>query len=89
MSALCVIDGVPATMGNLCSSCATSLHTTVLSVPRLLRANYHFCVVPGAMKAEAVTHMLRDEISVRCPASALRTCENAVLYLDADSGARW
>lgn len=60
-----------------------------LTVPRLLRAKYHFCVVPGAMKAEAVTHMLRDEISVRCPASALRACERAVLYLDADSGARW
>ena len=60
-----------------------------LTVPRLLRAKYHFCVVPGAMKADAVTHMLRDEISVRCPASALRTCENAVLYLDADSGANW
>ena len=64
-------------------------YALTLTVPRLLRANYHFCVVPGAMKAEAVTHMLRDEISVRCPASALRTCENAVLYLDADSGARW
>lgn len=60
-----------------------------LTVPRLLRAKYHFCVVPGAMKADAVTHMLRDEISVRCPASALRTCEHAVLYLDAESGARW
>ena len=37
MSALCDIDQRPATMGNLCSSCVTSLHTTVLSMPRLLR----------------------------------------------------
>lgn len=64
-------------------------YALTLTVPRLLRAKYHFCVVPGSMKANAVMHMLRDEISVSCPASALRTCENAVLYLDKDSGARW
>lgn len=36
MSALCVVDGAPATMGNLCSSCVTTLHAKVLEVPRLL-----------------------------------------------------
>ena len=36
MSALCVIDEVPATVGNLCTGCVTKLHTTVLQVPRLL-----------------------------------------------------
>lgn len=36
MSALCVIDQVPATVGNLCTACMTTLHTTVLQVPRLL-----------------------------------------------------
>lgn len=36
MSALCVIDQVPATVGNLCTGCVTKLHTTVLQVPRLL-----------------------------------------------------
>lgn len=36
MSALCVMDGVPATMGNLCSACVTTLHAKVLEVPRLL-----------------------------------------------------
>ncbi|MBS6030889.1 hypothetical protein AABM36_08385 [Kocuria sp. KSNUG] len=37
MSALCVVDGAPATMGNLCTQCVTALHTAVLEVPRLLR----------------------------------------------------
>lgn len=36
MSAFCVIDQVPATVGNLCTGCVTKLHTTVLQVPRLL-----------------------------------------------------
>lgn len=36
MSALCVIDQVPATVGNLCTGCVTKLHATVLQVPRLL-----------------------------------------------------
>lgn len=65
------------------------LNAITLTVPRLLRARHHFCVVPGAMKAEAVANMLHGAISERCPASALRTCEHAVLYLDMDSGARW
>lgn len=36
MSALCVVDQVPATVGNLCTGCVTKLHATVLQVPRLL-----------------------------------------------------
>lgn len=36
MSALCVVDAVPATMGNLCSACVATLHAKVLEVPRLL-----------------------------------------------------
>ena len=37
MSTLCLVDGAPATVGNLCTECVRSLHTTVLEVPRLLR----------------------------------------------------
>lgn len=60
-----------------------------LTVPRLMRAKYHFCIVPGSTKTDAVHDMLHGEISERCPASILRRAENAVLYLDPDSAERW
>lgn len=60
-----------------------------LSVPRLMRAARHFCMVPGSTKAGAVTQMLYGEIAESCPASVLRNDADAVLYLDSESGARW
>lgn len=58
-----------------------------LTVPALMRAKYHFCMVPTAFKANAVRNMIYGEISEKCPATILRTSENAVLYLDDDSAA--
>lgn len=65
------------------------LTALTLTVPRLMRAKYHFCIVPGTTKTEAVHEMLHGEIAERCPASILRRAENAVLYLDPDSAERW
>ncbi len=56
-----------------------------LTVPRLLRADSLFCMVPGAHKASAVRASLCGPISTQCPASVLRTHANCTLYLDNES----
>lgn len=62
-------------------------HALTLTIPALLKANYMFCVVPAKNKANAVYRMLNEDISVKCPATILRTQNNVVLYLDNDSSA--
>ena len=59
-----------------------------LTIPALTAGNYMFCVVPAATKANAVNNTINGPISERCPASVLRTHENAILYCDSDSGAK-
>lgn len=59
-----------------------------LTVPRLLRADRLFCVVPGAAKREAVERALSDPVSADHPATALRTHPDVTLYLDAESAPR-
>jgi glucosamine-6-phosphate deaminase len=56
-----------------------------LTVPALMRAKYLSVVVPGIRKAEAVRETINGDISTKCPATVLRTHENAVLFLDKDS----
>lgn len=56
-----------------------------LTVPMLASANYHFCIVPSKTKAEAVNNTINGPIDVSCPASILRTCSKATLYLDNES----
>ena len=60
-------------------------HAMTLTVPALVRAPYLFCIVPAPTKANAVCETLNGTIDEHCPASILRTRENAILYLDADS----
>ena len=62
-------------------------HAITLTVPTLMRAAYHFCIVPAATKAQAVYNTLTGEISESCPASILRTQNSAILYLDEKSSA--
>ncbi len=62
-------------------------HAMTLTVPTLVKAPYLFCIVPAATKAKAVHETLTGAIDEHCPASILRTHENAVLYLDQDSSA--
>ncbi|MEG2931334.1 MAG: 6-phosphogluconolactonase, partial [Ruthenibacterium sp.] len=57
-----------------------------LTVPALLNADYHFCIVPSEKKAQAVHDTFYQAISEKCPATILRKCENLVFYVDRDSG---
>jgi glucosamine-6-phosphate deaminase len=56
-----------------------------LTIPRLVNAGQLFCVVPGALKRDAVRATLHGPISTACPASVLREHPNCSLYLDAES----
>lgn len=58
-----------------------------LTIPAIVSAKYIFCIVPGKAKAEAVTKTIKGNVDESCPASILKTHDNAVLYIDKDSGA--
>lgn len=60
-------------------------HAITVTIPGLLTANYMFCMVPAANKAQAVYNTLNWEINKKCPATILRKKEGAILYLDRDS----
>jgi len=60
-------------------------HALTLTVPTLMAAKYHFCIVPAKTKAWAVRETLGGSIDEHCPATILRKCKNSVLYLDSDS----
>jgi glucosamine-6-phosphate deaminase len=58
-----------------------------VTIPALLRARRVLAVVPEARKAEPVAEALTGPVSVKCPASVLRTRDNVTLHLDRDSAA--
>lgn len=62
-------------------------YALTLTVPALMNADYHFCIVPAATKAAAVRETVYGPIGEKCPATSLRLCERAALYVDKDSGA--
>lgn len=62
-------------------------HAMTLTVPALVKAPYLFCIVPAKTKAKAVYSTINGDISEKCPASILRTHDNAILYLDEQSSA--
>lgn len=66
---------------------AVPTHAFTLTVPRLLDAGAHFCIVPSPAKAAAVARTLAGPIDERVPASVLRRASGVVLYLDEDSAA--
>lgn len=57
-----------------------------LTIPTLINPTFVFCTVPGQLKAMAVKNTVYGEITTLCPASILRNKENAILYVDRDSG---
>lgn len=61
-------------------------HALTLTIPALTAGKYIFCIVPGKTKTEAVTRTVRGKVEEACPASILREHDNAVLYVDTDSG---
>jgi glucosamine-6-phosphate deaminase len=56
-----------------------------VTVPALLRAATVLAIVPEARKAAAVRRALEGPVDASCPASALRRCPQAHLYLDPGS----
>lgn len=63
-------------------------HALTLTIPALMAGTYIFCMVPAKSKAEAVFNTVMSEITEKCPATILRTHENAILFTDSDSAAR-
>lgn len=76
-----VHDGCFATLDDV------PMYALTLTIPALAAAKYHFCVVPAATKANAVKNTVYGDINEKCPATILRTLDNAILYCDNDSGA--
>jgi glucosamine-6-phosphate deaminase len=60
-------------------------HAVTLTVPRLMRAECIFCVVPGPAKADAVAATFTEPVSTRWPSTILRTHPACTFYLDLDS----
>lgn len=63
-------------------------HALTLTIPALMRADYVFCMVPGANKADAVRHTLMDDITPSRPSTILRTHRQAILYIDNKSASK-
>jgi len=59
-----------------------------LTVPTLFGADYLFCTVPAATKAEAVYRTVNDDIDENLPATIMRKHKNAIMYCDCGSGAK-
>ncbi len=62
-------------------------HALTLTVPALMSARHLVCTVPGATKAEAVRAMINGPVGTHCPATALRSHADAVMFLDPESAA--
>lgn len=60
-------------------------HAITVTIPALLRARRVLAIVPEARKAPAVHAALTGPITTECPASILRTCAHAELFLDGQS----
>lgn len=58
-----------------------------LTVSRLMNAGKHFCIVPAKTKCVAVREAVYGALDEHCPASVLRICPDAMLFLDKDSAA--
>jgi len=61
-------------------------HALSVTIPGLMQAKHMFCSVPAATKADAVFHLINDSISTNCPATILKTHDDARLYADIDAG---
>ena len=74
-----VNDGCFATFDDVPS------HAITVTIPAFRQAGVLHCVVPNERKANAVKAALQGPVSEKCPASILRTHDNAHLYIDAGS----
>ena len=69
-----------------CPALTAGTKMLTVTIPGLTQAGAMFCSVPAATKAEAISHMVNDEISTACPATILRRHNCAKLYVDQDAG---
>lgn len=60
-------------------------HAITLTIPILMSASTLICSVPGVTKKDAVYKVINDKISTSCPATILRTHQNAHLFLDEEA----
>jgi glucosamine-6-phosphate deaminase len=63
-------------------------HALTLTIPALMSCRTIIGIVPLDRKAEAVRNALYGPISEMCPASILRTHDNAVLFIDKGAAAK-
>lgn len=61
-------------------------YAVTVTVSALMAAPYHFCVVPGHLKARAVYDTVYGAVCETCPATVLRQHDHSELYCDRDSG---
>jgi glucosamine-6-phosphate deaminase len=64
---------------------AVPQYAFTVTIPMLACAQKIICLAPGQSKAVIIRKMLTDAIAPTCPASILRKCPNATLFLDKDS----
>ncbi len=62
-------------------------HALTLTIPALLNAQYIYCMVPSALKADAVYRTLQEPVSESYPSTILRKHKRTILYLDKASAA--
>ena len=57
-------------------------HALSLTVPAIMRSKTISCVVPDKRKSQAVYDTIYKDISVKCPATVLRTHPDCTLFVD-------
>ncbi len=67
---------------------AVPTHALTLTIPTLMRAGHLVCTVPAATKCEAVALTVQGPVTEMVPATAMRSHGDAVMFCDADSGAK-
>ena len=60
-------------------------HAITVTIPALVRAVQVLAIVPERRKAEPVRAALTGPVSIRCPASVLRTLSHATIHLEPES----
>ncbi len=59
-----------------------------MGISTILRAKKILLIATGANKADAVYDMLKGEVSINCPASALRNHDDVVVILDEEAASK-
>ena len=60
-------------------------HALTVTIPGLCSASWMYCSVPSRTKADAIYHVVNDDVSTACPATILKNRGNAFLYTDKEA----